>query len=201
MLLSISENAFSLNSTETVTFTCSRSGEVPLVAIQSEEEIETIRAVGSVTGSVATAVGTSSSSFSLVGATYLIANLFVFTNIVVLYNYLDLKWVLAPYRFLINQILQFFFSAGDLNVMFGELFGFEIEVPRNPQVPEQIQPSPLIDGMAEHGFSSDFLYNSWDELLNVGLMLFKLALVRLLSCLPCRVASRYFGSVGRKAGV
>ena len=55
--------------------------------------------------------------------------------------------------------------------------------------------------MAEHGFSSDFLYNSWDELLNVGLMLFKLALVRLLSCLPCRVASRYFGSVGRKAGV
>ena len=117
MVLSINENAFTLNSTETVTFICSRSGEVPLVAIQSEEEIETIRAVGSVTGSVATAVGTSSSSFSLVGATYLIANLFVFSNLIVLYNYLDLKWVLALYKLLINQILEFFFSAGDLNIM------------------------------------------------------------------------------------
>ena len=39
VLLSINENAFTLNSTETVTFTCSRSGEVPLVVIQSEEEI------------------------------------------------------------------------------------------------------------------------------------------------------------------
>ena len=32
-------------------------------------------------------------------------------------------------------------------------------------------------------------------------MLFKLTLVRLLSCLPCRVLSKYFRSVSKKAAV
>ena len=199
VLLTITENAFSLNSVETVTFTCTRSGEVPLVAIQSEEEIATIRAMSNVTQTVAAAVGTSSSSFSLLGATYLIANLFVFSNLIVLYNYLDLKWVLSPYKLIINQILEFFFSAGDLNVMLEALFGTSIVVEPQEEIEDQIQHSPSIDGMKEHGFSSQFWVNSWDELLNVGLMLVKLSMVRVMLWVPCKLVRRYCRGVGKKA--
>ena len=199
VLLTIAENAFSLNSVETVTFACTRSGEVPLVAIQSEEEIATIRAMSNVTQTVAAAVGTSSSSFSLLGATYLIANLFVFSNLIVLYNYLDLKWVLSPYKLIINQILEFFFSAGDLNVMLKALFGVSIVVEPQEEIEDHIQPSPSIDGMKEHGFSSQFWVNSWDELLNVGLMLVKLSVVRVMLWVPCKLVRRYCRGVGKKA--
>ena len=110
-------DGFTMVEAEFIEFEATRSGPLPLVLLQSEEVIETIRTVSSISNTVATAVGTSSSSVSLAGATYLISNLFVFSNLIVLYNYLDLKWVLAPYKLLINQILEFFFSAGDLNVM------------------------------------------------------------------------------------
>ena len=155
--------------------------------------------MGSVTGSMATAVGTSSSSISLVGATYLIANLFVLTNLIVLYNYLDLKWVLTPYKLLINQILEFFFSANDLNSILEILFEVSIVVEPQEGIEDQIHPSPSIDGMKEHGFSSQFFFNSWDELLNVGLMLFKLTLVRMMWWFPCRLIRRYFKGVSKKA--
>ena len=68
-------------------------------------------------------------------------------------------------------------------------------------VEDQIHPSPFIDGMKEHGFSSQFFFNSWDELLNVGLMLFKLTLVRMMWWFPCRLIRRYFKAVSKKAPV
>ena len=68
-------------------------------------------------------------------------------------------------------------------------------------VEDQIHPSPFIDGMKEHGFSSQFFFNSWDELLNVGLMLFKLTLVRMMWWFPCRLIRRYFKEVSKKAPV
>ena len=128
----------------------------------------------------------------------MIANLFVFSNLIVLYNYLGLKWVLAPYKLIINQILEFFLSAGDLNIVLNSLFGVSIVVDSQQGIEDQIQPSIYIDGMKEHGFSSQFFLNSWDELLNVGLILFKLTLVRMTWRLPCRLIRRYWREVSRK---
>lgn len=48
--------------------------------------------------------------------------------------------------------------------------------------------------MGEHGFSSDFFNNSWDELLNVGLLILKIVIIRALLMLPIRIRKlrKYF---------
>lgn len=72
-------------------------------------------------------VSFASSGWILIGTTYLIANLFSFTNLIVLYNYVPFKWVLSPYRVILNKALEMFLSGGDVNVVLDTIFGVKIE--------------------------------------------------------------------------
>ena len=55
--------------------------------------------------------------------------------------------------------------------------------------------------MHEHGFSSHFIYNSWDEMTNVGLMLVKLTIVKLIFWLPFKVVRKCCKEIGKKANI
>ena len=133
-------------------------------------------------------VSFATSGWILIGTTYLISNLFSFTNLIVLYNYVPYKWVLNPYKRIINKALEMFLSGGDINVVLDTIFNTTISFESDPNIEEKIQPSTNgVDGMQEHGFSSEFLNNSWDELLNVGLLVIKILLIRLLLMLPIKV--------------
>ena len=107
-------------------------------------------------------LGSSSNGFSLLGATYLISSLFTFMNVILLFNFLSLKWVLTPYKVLFNTVVTIFYQAGSINVFLKTLFGVEIEVRPSQQIPESIKPSVGVGGMQEHGFSSQFLPNGWN---------------------------------------
>ena len=106
---------------------------------------------------------------------------------IVLYNYLDFKWHLTPYKRIVNSILKFFVSA-DINVLLDSFFGVKINVEVGEKYEEKLDSSLTeLDGMLEHGFSSIFIKNSWDELFNIGLMLLKLTFVRFLCYCPLRL--------------
>ena len=74
-------------------------------------------------------VSSSSSAWSLIGATYLISNLFAFSHIITLYNYLNFKWALTQYKLIINELIKTFLGAGDLNLIFNKVFGRSIPIP------------------------------------------------------------------------
>ena len=53
------------------------------------------------------------------------------------------------------------YIGGDINTVIN-IFGKEISFKSESEVEEKIKPSTDgTDGMAEHGFSSDFMNNSW----------------------------------------
>ena len=141
---------------------------------------------------IGSSVSVATSGWILIGTTYLIANLFAFTNLIVLYNYLQFKWVLTPYKKILNEALVLFLSGGDINVILDTIFGVTIQYPSDPNIEEKIQPSITgVDGMYEHGFRWEFLNNSWDELLNVGLLLMKIGIIRLALFIPARLIMRF----------
>ena len=69
------------------------------------------------TKTVVKGISLSYSGWGIVGASYLISNLLAFCNILTLYNYLNFKWVLTPYRVVFNQILEILLEEGDLNMV------------------------------------------------------------------------------------
>lgn len=118
--------------------------------------------MNTISGIAGKSVGTTSNGWSFIGVTYLITNLFAFSNVIVLYNYLDFKWHLTPYKKIVNSILKFFVSA-DINVLLDSFFGFKINVEVGEQYYEKLDPSSTeLEGMLEHGFSTIFIKNSWD---------------------------------------
>ena len=75
------------------------SGKIPTVIYQYDDKLNPV------VSAIGTTISTASSGIALVGASYLVVNLFVFSNLIVLYNYLDLRWVLGKSKVLINEIL------------------------------------------------------------------------------------------------
>ena len=55
--------------------------------------------------------------------------------------------------------------------------------------------------MYEHGFRSNFFINSWDELLNIGLMIFKIFIARLFQFLPLKFLIKFGKRVQKKAKI
>ena len=72
--------------------------KVPFVPFYTKDELSAGAVIVETSLDVARRVSSSSHSFSFVGVTYLISNLFAFMNIIILFNFLDLKWVLYPYK-------------------------------------------------------------------------------------------------------
>lgn len=88
-----------------VTFSIERNGTLPLIPYHSEDEMYALSMLSNLSNTVAQSISLASNGWVLVGTTYLISNLFVFTHILALYNYLQLQWVLTPYKLIINNLL------------------------------------------------------------------------------------------------
>ena len=58
----------------------------------------------------------------MIGATYLISNLFTFSTLIVLYNYLPFKYILTPYKNILNKAIKLLLSGGDINVILDTIF-------------------------------------------------------------------------------
>ena len=152
------------------------------------------------TTTVARSVGTSSNGFCLVGATYLISSLFGFLNVLILFSFLDLQFLLYPYRHLCTVILGFYWNNADLSI-FLENLGLPVSIEADPQIPEAIDHPQ----MHEKGLTSNFLVNNWNEFLNVLLMVVKITLVRvkitlvrLLALLPIHLLRKGYQSIKKR---
>ena len=83
--------------------------------------------------------------------------------------------MLAPFKRMFAGIVKAFLLGTDVNAILSELFGLQIRVAKNDRIQELIQPKELeSETMADHGFSSDFIANSWDEFLHLGLTISKI---------------------------
>ena len=162
LLLNVTDNSFSISEAPMMAFEEEMKGTLPFVAYYSESEIQVLEQMNQTSASVIRNLGSSSNGFSLLGATYLISSLFTFMNVILLFNFLRLKWVLTPYKLLFNTIVTIFYQADSINNFLNTFFGVEISVKPSQQMPESIEPSAEIPGMREHGFSSQFLPNSWN---------------------------------------
>ena len=121
----------------------------------------------------------------MIGATYLLWNLFSFSQLIALYYFLPIKHVLKPYRDVFSEIVKILLYVGDINNLIQVIFGKNISFQIESEVEEKIHPSPNSqEGLYEHGFSSEFIRNSWDELLNLSLFLIKMILLRLIFLIP-----------------
>ena len=73
------------------------------------------------------AISFSSSGWTMIGATYLISNLFSFSHLIVLYYYLELQWILNSHKSTMNEAVKTMFLGGDINIIFGTIFGTTIQ--------------------------------------------------------------------------
>ena len=81
-----------------MTFQERNKTKLPFIPFYTQDEMSTGAIIAETSIDVTREVSSSSHSFSFVGVTYLISNLFAFMNIIILFNFLDLRWVLYPYK-------------------------------------------------------------------------------------------------------
>ena len=193
LTLNILDESFSIPEAPSLVFEERREGRIPLIPYYSEEERRTNERMANSTTTVARSVGTSSNGFCLVGATYLISSLFGFLNVLILFSFLDLQFLLYPYRHLCTVILGFYWNNADLSI-FLENLGLPVSIEADPQIPEAIDHPQ----MHEKGLTSNFLVNNWNEFLNVLLMVVKITLVRLLALLPIHLLRKGYQSIKKR---
>ena len=109
LTLSIVDGSFSIPEAPAMTFEEEMEGTLPLIACYSESEIQILQQMNQTSAAVIQNLASSSNGFSLLGATYLISSLFTFLNVILLFNFLSLKWVLTPYKVLFNTVVTIFF--------------------------------------------------------------------------------------------
>ena len=98
-----------------MTFEEKNMTKVPFIPYYTDDELAVGAKLVGTSIDVTQGVSTSSHGFSFVGVTYLISNLFAFMNVIILFNFLDLKWVLYPYKELLKFMFNIFLDAANLS--------------------------------------------------------------------------------------
>ena len=79
-------------------------------------------------------------------------------------------------------------QSTDIGFLIQNFFGVKVNIPKIRGIKEKIKSvKNKKEEITQHGFSSNFFQNSWDELVFIGLMLLKLIIVRFIAFIPSRV--------------